>query len=259
LEEEMTDSVAASEPAVEPGTPPLSQLQRLVNIFVAPSKTFTDILRDPSWWLPFLITVVVSVGFAYAVQERVGWDKVAENTIQASPKQQDRMANMTPDQVARVKRGMASSFKYISYASPVLALIIAGLVSAVLLATLNFAFAGRAKFNQMLAVYFYSTFPLNLKYLLAIIAVFVGMDPDQFKLQNPVGTNLGYYLSPDSAPSLIALATQIGIFTLWGLVLFSLGSTIVGRVKRRQGAAAVIGWWIVFVFLAVVGASFQSK
>ena len=35
----------------------LSQVERVVDTFVAPSKTFTDILRSTSWWLPFLLLV----------------------------------------------------------------------------------------------------------------------------------------------------------------------------------------------------------
>jgi hypothetical protein len=35
------------------GQPGLSQVERVVDTFVASSKTFTDILRSTSWWLPF--------------------------------------------------------------------------------------------------------------------------------------------------------------------------------------------------------------
>ena len=35
----------------------LSQVERVVDTFVAPSKTFADILRSTSWWLPFLIQI----------------------------------------------------------------------------------------------------------------------------------------------------------------------------------------------------------
>ena len=49
----MSDQVV--QPAAEV-TPGLTQLQRIVNIFTAPSKTFTDIKRGhKSWWLPFVI------------------------------------------------------------------------------------------------------------------------------------------------------------------------------------------------------------
>ena len=260
----MTDPVAASsssaaqpaqptQPAqpAQPADQPLSQWQRLLYVFIAPGKTFADILRNASWWLPFVLTALISYGFTYAVERQVGWEQVVENVIQQSPQQQDRLANMTPEQAAAMKRGMQMFFRYIAYATPLFALAVAALVSALLLATLNFIFAGRAKFGQMMAVYFYATFPLNVKYLLGIIVLFAGMNPAQFRIQNPVGSNLGYYLSLDTPAWLTALATHLDIFTLWLLILLSLGSAIVARIKRSQAAVAVVGWWILLVLVTV--------
>ncbi len=254
----MTDPVAtASQPSVRSTSQSLSQWQRLLYVFVAPSKTFSDILRSASWWLPFVLTALVGYGFTYTVQRRVGWEKVVENAIQQSPQQQDRIANMPPDQAATLRKGMMMSFQYISYASPLFALAVAAAVSALLLATVNFVFAGRAKFGQMMAVYFYASFPLNLKYLLGIVVLFAGIDPGQFRIQNPVGSNLGFYLSPDTPGWLMALAMQIGIFPLWLFILFAMGCAIVAGVKRSQGAAAVGCWWILLVLVTVGWASLR--
>jgi len=42
---------------------PLSEGQRIVDTFVAPSKTFADVLRKSSWWGPLLLMIVVSIAF----------------------------------------------------------------------------------------------------------------------------------------------------------------------------------------------------
>ncbi|HKE33405.1 MAG TPA: hypothetical protein VKD65_16855, partial [Candidatus Angelobacter sp.] len=43
----------------------LSEPQRIVNTFVAPSKAFEDIRRNTSWWLPWLIVgIFAAVSFA---------------------------------------------------------------------------------------------------------------------------------------------------------------------------------------------------
>jgi hypothetical protein len=62
-------------------TTALSEPACLVNTFIAPSKTFTDILRSARWWGPFLITVILSLVFVYAVDARIGFRKVTENQI----------------------------------------------------------------------------------------------------------------------------------------------------------------------------------
>src|SRR6185437_176572 len=103
-------------------------------------------------------TVLVGYGFTYAVQKQVGWQRVAENAIQASPKQQDRIAAMTPAQAAALKKGMSISFEYTAYAFPLVLLLVAAIASAVLVGTTNFIFSGQAAFREMMAAYFYATF-----------------------------------------------------------------------------------------------------
>ena len=55
----MNDVISVDGQAAGPG---LSQMERVVDTFVAPKKTFTDILRSTSWWLPFLLMVLVTLG-----------------------------------------------------------------------------------------------------------------------------------------------------------------------------------------------------
>jgi hypothetical protein len=45
-----------------PEAAPLSEGARSVNTFIAPSKTFTDLRRNASWWGPWLLISIVSPG-----------------------------------------------------------------------------------------------------------------------------------------------------------------------------------------------------
>jgi len=49
---------------------PLSEGARIVNTFIAPSKTFTDLRRSAAWWAPFLLMVIVSTFLVYSVGRR---------------------------------------------------------------------------------------------------------------------------------------------------------------------------------------------
>lgn len=231
-------------------TKPLSQGQRVVDAFVAPSKTFTDILRSSSWWLPWLMGAVLSIAFGYTVQQKVGWDKVYDNMMrQASISQQQKMEQMPADQQARVRNASMGFTKVLVYAGPVAGLLIAVIIAAVLLATLNFGFGARAGFGQLFAGWYYAGLPMAIKWLLVVITLYAGADPDSFNIKNPVGTNLGYYLPLDMPKWLISLATSIDVFTIWTLILLTIACSIIGKISRGKAAAAVWGWWILIVLV----------
>jgi hypothetical protein len=115
-----------------PATAGLSQIERVVDTFVAPTKTFKDILRSASWWLPFVLILVTSIGFVVSVDRQVGFDRVYDNILRDSPKAQDQLNQLTPE--ARAQRvAIAVKFtKGISYASPVVILIVIGIYSLIL-------------------------------------------------------------------------------------------------------------------------------
>jgi hypothetical protein len=242
----MTDAVAQPESTVTP----LSQGQRIVDTFIAPSKTFTDILRSSSWWLPWLVAVVLSVVVGLAIQQKIGWDKVYENVMrQASVAQQQKLEQAPPDQQAKIRSFTIMTMRVSSFAAPFIGLIGTVIIAAVLLATLNFGFGGRAKFGQLFAVWYYASLPMVIKWLLAVVTIYAGADPDSFNIKNPVGTNIGYYLPLDMSKAVLAFATSIDIFTIWTLVLLTIGCSIVGKVSRGKAAGAVWGWWILLVLI----------
>ena len=239
----------------EASTKPLSQAERVVDTFIAPSKTFTDILRSSSWWLPWLIGAVVSLGLAMAIQQKIGWDKVYDNMLHQNATQMHRMEQLQPDQLARAKQMGATFTKIGFWASPALALLFVLVIAAVLLGTVNFGFGGRARFSQVFAVVMYGGLPLSIKALLGIVAIYAGVDPDSFNLNNYVGTNIGYYLSPDVPKVLMAFATSLDLFTIWMVVLLTIGCAITGRISRGKAAGAVFGWWILTILFRVGAAA----
>jgi hypothetical protein len=244
----MSDTVANAEVSK-----PLSQVERVVDTFIAPSKTFHDILRSSSWWLPWLLGVLVTLGFGLAIQQKVGWDKAYATILLHSPQaQQDRLAQLPPDQQAKQKTIGASFVKYIFWSTPILTLLFAALAAVMLLATLNFGLGGQATFNQMFAVWMYGTLPFLIQGILGIITLFAGLDADSFNLKNPVGTNVGYYLPLDAPQWLVAFATSLDVLTIWVLILLTIGCATVGRTKRSTAAVAVWGWWIVITLGKVV-------
>ncbi len=165
-------SSAASSPL--PEQPPLSEVERVVDTFIAPRKTFTDIRRSASWWLPFVLMVISSFALVYVVDKKLGMEKVVENQMALSPKQAAKLDQLPPDQRAAQMETIVKFNRTVSYVYPVLALVFAVIIAAILMATFNFGFGAELKFKQCLAVTLYSWLPGILKALIAILAVGVG-------------------------------------------------------------------------------------
>lgn len=132
----MTSTVVTPVPEA---APPLSQGQRIINTFVAPSKTFADLKRSASWWLPFVLMSLCSLLFVYVVDQKIGFRKVAENQLQMSPKGAARMEQLPPEDRNRQMQQQATGFRYFSYGYPVIILIWNFLMAAILFATFKFA------------------------------------------------------------------------------------------------------------------------
>ena len=241
--------------AVPPQSKPLSEVERVVDTFIAPTKTFTDIRRSASWWLPFVLIAISSLALVYVVDKKLGMDKVVENQMALSPKQAAKLDQLPPDQRAAQMESIVKFNRIFGYAYPVMALIIAVIIAAVLLGTFNFGFGAELTFNRCLAVTLYSWLPGILKALIAILAVSIG-GAEGFTFQNPVASNLGGLVDP-SSHFLYSVANSIDLFTTWTLVLAGIGYSCLTRVKRGICMAVVFGWWAVVVLGgAGIGAMF---
>ena len=230
-----------------PASEALTETQRVVDIFVAPSKTFDDIRRKATFWGPLLILIVISVAYGFTIQQKIGWEQVFENNIRQLPL---AAQNATAAQSDTLKTVQVKITEVATYASSLLALIVTAIIALVLWVTVNFGLGGKAKYGQIFAVSFYSWMVGDLKLLLAIIAMLAGLSPESFLINNPVGSNIGYYLSTDSPLWLRSLCMHLDVFEIWGIVLSVIGVSIVARVSRGKAAAVVVGWWLIMIFVA---------
>jgi len=230
-------------PIPTPQPEPLSQGARIVNTFIAPSKTFSDLRRSASWWVPWLLGAVVSVAFAYAVDSKVGFRQAAENQIQRSPKATRQMEGLAPEDRAQAVRRQAVGTRYFMYAFPIVALVLYTIFAGIYLATFKFGANADLTFGRAFAVVVYASLPELFRGILAIVSLFAGAAPDSFNLQNPVATNLGYFLEPANSPFLYGIASSLDIFRLWALVLTAIGFAYAGKVKQSTSFAIVFGWF----------------
>lgn len=236
------------------GEKPLTEVERVIDTFVAPSKTFTDIRRSASWWVPWLLMSVFGLAMVFAVDKKLGMDTAYENQMRLSPKQMDKIDQMPPDQKTNAMKLGANITRYFAYASPLLTIIFIGVIAGVLMATFNFGLGAEVKFMQSMAISMYAFLPTIIKSLIAIGVVSAGA-AEGFTFQNPVASNLSGLVDPNSSHFLYSILTSIDIFTIWTLILTGIGYSCITKVKRGTCMGVVFGWWAV---MALVGAGFGA-
>jgi hypothetical protein len=229
--------------------PPLSEGARLANVFFAPSKTFTDIRRNASWWVPWLIISLLSIGFMYTIGQKIGYEDLARKTIMTS-KAADQFEGLSAEQQDQRIQMTAKFMKIAGYASPVSLLLVTVIVAGILLGLFNFGAGAEVSFKQSLAVVWYSWLPSILSSILALISIVIGSANDSFKegfnLQNPVATNPAYFMDPTQHKFLYGLASGVDVFAIWIVILLGIGFSSISKVKRGTAIGMVASAYIVF-------------
>lgn len=245
-------------PGTAPEVAPLSQGARIVNTFIAPRKTFTDLRRSAMWWAPFLLIIVVQIFLAAAVDKQVTYRKVVENQTQMSPKAVERMERMPPDQREQIMKQQTTGTRVFWYAFPIALLILDLIFASLYFGTFRLGFNSDIKYKTALAVVVYASLPYIVKSLLAALFLLAGVNTDTFVFQNPIASNPGYFLAAADSPFLYGVASAIDVFALWSIILTGLGFAYAGKTRKSSAIGAVVAWYvIVTLFFSGLGAAFS--
>lgn len=244
--------VSASVPAPEPA--PLSQGARIIDTFIAPSKTFTDLRRNASWWGPWLLISIVSIVFVYTMERQVGFDQITKNEI-AHSSRAEQFDKLSPDDQGKQIRFSNTLIRYFSYGIPVTILLYFAIATVVLWATFNFAAGANVSFKTAYAIMFYGSLPNVVGSILGIISMFAGVDPEGFNVKNPVATNPAYFMDRAGNKFLYEMASSLDIIAIWSIVLLGIGFACNSKVKRSTAIALVAGW---FLFWKLASAALNS-
>ena len=231
----------------------LTESQRLLYTFTAPAKTMADLRRNASWWVPWLLVSLVSVGFAYTLDKKIGWGQVIETQIQANPKAAAQIEQQPPEQREKALKTQAAVASVIGYAAPLMTLLALVMMAGVLLGIFNFGFGAKLRFGEMMGVAAYSLLPSILNTLL-IITVMLLVAPDAFDVKNPIATSMGYFV-PNTMPFLKTLLGAFDVFTVWQVFLLAVGVSQLSKVKRGTAFGTI---FLLFFLVKLVGAGFSG-
>jgi hypothetical protein len=240
--------VIPASPTPPPAPEGLSQGARIVDTFIAPSKTFTDLRRSASWWAPWLLIGICAALFAYAMGNKVGFEQISKSQVEHS-KRAEQFDKLPADQQAAQLRLSAKIVGFFSYFSPFLLLLYAVVATAVLWGTFKLMGA-ETTFGQAYAITMYGWLPGMIGAILGTISLFAGANPEGFDVNNAVGTNLGYYLDAETTGKFVrAMASSLDVLTIWTIVLIGIGYACTSKVKASTAIIVVAVWYLVFKLL----------
>lgn len=229
----------------------MSEAARLAGVFFSPGKTFADIARKPRWWVPVILSAILSTVFLTAFTQRVGWESVIRPAIERSPATQ----TMTSQQREQLIITYAGVYKYVGYGSALIALLYVFIVAVLLMFLFDTIMSAGIGLKRMMGIVAYGFLPLAIQTILSMVVLFL-KDPDEFNLQNPLMFNVGAFLSPDTPAALRALGSSIDLFSLWIIILLAIGVSSAARKMSFGKAFATIALpWALFVGLKAMAAA----
>ena len=244
----------AASPAPSSGTGGSdSSFGRIFGVLFSPKPTFESIVKKPSWILPLILIVVVSVGVIFTFGQRVGWRNFMIRQDQQNSRTQKQMESMTEEQrenLINTQTKVAPIFAYVAVVvGPFIAAV---LVAAVLMLAFNLMYGTKIGFVPSLAIVSYSWVPGLIGALLGILIIFL-KDPSTVDLEHLVASNGGAFLGDDSPKWMVTLLTAFDLFVFWNMILMAFGFSAADPKKISFGKAlgTVVGVWLIYVIVKV--------
>jgi hypothetical protein len=186
---------------------------------------------------------------------RVGFREMAINTMRSDPATARVLESDTPaDQRENAISTTETTFKVSAASTPVLILLYNALYALLLWGGFNVLNGGRAEFGSIFAVLLWADLIQDVRALLGTVVLYARPDPSNFNIQNPFGSNIGYYLGPEVPAWLATFLETMDCLTIWYLALISVGCAIVAKTTRSSAAGLVFGIWLFIVFARITWA-----
>ena len=227
---------ASGEPV--PEAKPVGGLEGMVGMLTAPAATFRRIAEKPGkgFLVPLVLLILVSTVLSFSYVNRADLEQVVRSQANKSP----RTAQMSEAQLDSMVSMQVKVLRFSPYYGFVV-LLLKFLVVAAVLWLVVLAFGNVISFGNSFRVVCWAQVPTILFMLLFLVTMFI-RDPTTLDPQNPVVSNLGALLGQDRlGKPLYALLSNVDIFTIWMLWLYTRGLQAFTKARVGKMAAIVFG------------------
>ena len=232
-------SGSAVSPAVP--APDVSAPGRIVGAFFSPGPTFRAIAARPTFLLPLILWTACSLLLSALILPRLDVEKMIRQTM-------EKRGQTVPED--RMQQIVTAQRKIVQITTVVFGALTPTIIS--LLVTLIYwasfkAFGWDFTFRQGLGATTHSFLPGVLGALLLIPVILQRQTLDPRGMGELLQSNLGFLVEKSSSPALHSLLTSIDVFSLWSLVLLTIGYSAAARVSRKAAGGVVFAIWAIYV------------
>jgi len=229
------------ETSLIPGLPEeksVGGFSKILNIFFEPRKVFESLKTKPTWLVPFIILVLISVVSMYLTYPFIMADTIEK--IRTNEKIPDEQKEMI---VSRMEENTQPPWWQVALA-PVGVLIYFLIVSGILFFVGNVLLGGDSSFRKVFSVYIYSS-------LVAIPAAIIKIPLAVAKKTAEVQTSLALFLSPDIKEAFIyRFFAHFDIFNIWMIILVSLGLAVMYNFTVKKSFTTVFALWLLWAIVS---------
>lgn len=202
---------------------------KLINIFTSPTKTFEALDKKPTWLMPLLIMILVTLASAYLTFPQL---------INVAVENMTKQGDISPDQLEMAMKFVPVSIYGMSVLWPIILLF---LFSAVYYLIGSVFLGGNSTYKKLLSVQAWSSLILVLSSIistpLVIIknSVYVSLSPSILLSSEHIGTKLFTFMS------------QFNFFVIWYLIVFGLGFSFIYKFSKAKAFTTLgilFGIWI---------------
>ena len=222
-------------PTMPPEEKPMGGASKVLSIFFEPKKVFESLKIKPTWLVPYIIVALLGIGFFYTTYPYImnqQVEKIKDNDKIPEEQKQviiDRMTERAHPPVWQL------------FLAPVGTIVTLAVVAGILFFVFNVILGGDSTFRRVFSVYCYSS-------LVGVPAMIVKYPLIMLKKDLNIQTSLALLLSADTRNSFIySFLSSFDVFTVWQLVLVSLGMGILYKYSTKKAFTTTAILWIIWV------------
>jgi hypothetical protein len=222
---------------IPPEQKPMGGASKILNIFFEPRKVFESLKIKPTWLVPYIIVALLGIGFFYTTYPYI-MNQQAER-IRDNDKIPEEQKQMIIDKMTENTHPPVWQLPI----APIGTILVFVILAAILFFVFNVILGGDSSFRRVFSVYCYSN-------LIAIPSMLVKFPLIMFKKDIGIQTSLALLLSAESKETfLYRVLSGFDIFTLWSVILISIGLGIMYRYTTKKAFSIVFVLWVLLILI----------